>query len=38
MARKRLTALEVAAITAPGTHRVDDNLYLQIKGGRSWLH
>lgn len=38
MSRKRLTALEVAAITAPGTHWVDDNLYLQIKGGRSWLH
>jgi hypothetical protein len=38
MPRRRLTALEVAAIAAPGTHRVDDNLYLQIKGGRSWLH
>src|SRR5262249_25137348 len=30
--------LEVAALTEPGLHWVDDNLYLQIKGGRSWLH
>jgi integrase len=30
--------LEVDAIAAPGVYRVDDNLYLQIKGGRSWLH
>ena len=26
------------AAIAPGTHRVNDHLYLQIKGGRSWLH
>jgi integrase len=35
---KKLTALEVERIKAPGTHRVDEGLYLQIKGGRSWLH
>jgi hypothetical protein len=38
MPGRRLTALEVTTITTSGTHRVDDNLYLQIKGGRSWLH
>jgi integrase len=35
----KLTALEVAKIVNPGTHRIDDGLYLQIRGGtRSWLH
>lgn len=40
MARKtsKMTALEVSKLAAPGTHRVDDGLYLQIKGGKSWLH
>jgi integrase len=33
------TAREVAALKAPGTHRVDRNLYVQIteSGTRSWL-
>jgi Arm DNA-binding domain len=35
---KKMTALEVERIKAPGMHRVDEGLYLQIKGGRSWLH
>jgi Arm DNA-binding domain len=38
----KMTALEVACITEPGLHRVDDNLYLQIAAGRtprrSWIH
>src|SRR5262249_39617984 len=34
----RLTAVEVARLDEPGVHRVDDNLYLQVKSGRSWLH
>jgi integrase len=34
----KLTALEVAKIVDAGMHRVDDGLYLQIKGGRSWVH
>lgn len=36
--RRALTAVEVRALTAPGLHWVDDGLYLQIKGGRSWAH
>ena len=36
--RKPFTALEVKAITEPGLHWVDDGLFLQIKGGRSWVH
>jgi hypothetical protein len=36
---KSLTAGEVDAITAEGTHRVDRGLYLQVRkdGTRSWL-
>ena len=40
MAKKPLTAAEVAAITRPGMTRVDRNLYLQHRpeqGARSWL-
>src|SRR5215470_10378450 len=43
--REKLTQLSVryremaAAIMAPGVHRIDRGLYLQIKGGnRSWVH
>jgi len=33
-----LTAVQVAAIDAPGIHRAADNLYLQVKnGGKSWI-
>jgi hypothetical protein len=35
-----MSALEVGRITAPGMHRADDGLYLQVKdaASRSWIH
>lgn len=36
---RKMTALEVGKLTMPGTHWIDENLYLQVTGGgRSWLH
>ena len=36
--RRALTVVEIKALTEPGLHWVDDGLYLQIRGGRSWCH